>query len=433
MSWRDTIKSQSSGGAPLVGAFRGAKFIVPDSEGTFGRRVQLHEYPMRDIPWVEDLGRSARHFACEVFVDDSLPGGYLAARDALIVALEAEGGGTLVHPWYGTMQVALAEPAAVRESTRDGGRANFRLSFIEAGSLRFPTSAADTAQAVDKKAGTPSTPTTDGTGTVSGTGEGALGTAMDRFAAVFDVSHLPDWGVTDLANDVYQTLSLVEDRVSGTAGTVAGLIRTPGNMAAAIVGSMQRLREIAGEPIRAIGLYKPLFSAGSDVAATPATTNVRKQQAASSAALHRLVQQTAVIEACRSAGQLDFPEPGTTSSGATQTFFQTRAEVLALASELQDALDAQMEVVDPVTGAPIDDSLFQALDALRAAMVTDLRTRGARLPELTTYTPRGSMPALVIAYRLYGDATRDEEIVLRNHISRPGFVPGGRELEVLNA
>ncbi|MHB1183401.1 MAG: DNA circularization protein [Desulfobulbia bacterium] len=397
MSWRDTIKGRSEGGVPLVGSFRGAKFIVPDSDATFGRRAEVHEYPRRDTPWVEDLGRKARQFSIEVFVDGRL-GDYLAARDALIAALEEKGSATLVHPWYGSMTVSLAEPAGVRESTREGGRATFRLAFVEAGELRFPTSGVDTATVVDKQAS-------------------ATLTSMIRdFIKNFNVDGLPAWSLAEIERDLYGALAEVEGLISGVAGAIAGEIRTPGNMAAGIIGAIQRLRGIAPEPLQAVGLYKRLFAAGEDNPTVPATTAVREQQVQNSAAVQRLTQQTAVVEAARSASQADYP---------------ARDEALATAAMLQEALDVQMEAVEPVTGAPISDPVYQALAALRAAVSIDLRTRGARLPELTGYTPGTTLPALVIAHRLYGDATRADEITDRNRIRHPGFVPGGETLEVV--
>lgn len=406
MSWRDTIKGRSEGGVPLVGSFRGAKFIVPDSDATFGRRAEVHEYPLRDTPWVEDLGRHARQFSIEVFVDgrlvpspDGRPGNYLAAKDALIKALEEKGSATLVHPWYGgAMTVSLAEPASVRESTREGGRATFRLAFVEDGGLRFPTSGVDTATVVDKQA------------------RATLTSMIGDFIKNFNVAGLPAWSLAEIERDLYGTLAEVEGLISGVAGAIAGEIRTPGNMAAGIIGAIQRLRGIAPEPLRAVGLYKRLFAAGEDNPTVPATTAVREQQVQNSAAVQRLTQQTAVVEAARSASQADYP---------------ARDEALATAAMLQEALDVQMEAVEPVTGAPISDPVYQALAALRAAVSIDLRTRGARLPELTGYTPATTLPALVIAHRLYGDATRADEITDRNRIRHPGFVPGGETLEVV--
>ena len=40
-------------------SFKGAPFHVEETGGQFGRRTVLHEYPFRDLPYGEDLGRSA--------------------------------------------------------------------------------------------------------------------------------------------------------------------------------------------------------------------------------------------------------------------------------------------------------------------------------------------------------------------------------------
>src|SRR6185437_9361631 len=122
MSWRDNLRP---------GSFRGVAFLIDTGVSTqIGRRGQLHEYPLRDLPWAEDLGRRARRFAVNCLVIGS---DYMTARDQLIAALEARGPGTLVHPYYGTMRVSVVDAVEVREDTKDGGVARFRIPFAEAG------------------------------------------------------------------------------------------------------------------------------------------------------------------------------------------------------------------------------------------------------------------------------------------------------------
>ena len=77
------------------------------------------------------------------------------------------------------------------------------------------------------------------------------------------------------------------------------------------------------------------------------------------------------------------------------------------------------------------DNVFVALSDLKTAVINDINTRALDLSKLVAYTPKSTLPAVVLAYRLYGDANRDEEIVTRNSIAHPGFVIGGRTLEVL--
>src|SRR5579871_3815536 len=90
-------------------SFRGVPFGVLTDTDTFGRRLALHEYPMRDKPWAEDLGKRARRFQIAGFlITDSLVyggGDVIAQRDAMAAAVEAAGAGALVHPTLGSVQV----------------------------------------------------------------------------------------------------------------------------------------------------------------------------------------------------------------------------------------------------------------------------------------------------------------------------------------
>lgn len=400
MTWRDRIQSNSVDGQPLLGSFRGARFVVPENDLEFGRRKQVHEYPKRDTPYVEDIGRKARRFSVQVFVDGSITadGDYIPARDALIAAIEEAGPGTLVHPWYGSLRVDVVE-SSVRESTREGGRAAFQLAFVEAGEAIFPTATVQTASQVEAAA------------------DAALETVQADFEQAWDVDKLPGFSLAELAAEIDRTLAEVERWVAGAVDSVAAQIRAPGNMAAALVGAVRRLADATSAPLRAISLYKTLFGAGSSSPAVPTTTPTRRRQAAATAALHAAVQRSAVIEACRASSRADYP---------------ARDDALAVRVSLLDALDEQMEAVDAVTGAPVADEVYQGLAALRAAVAEDLRVRGARLPEARHVTFGATLPALVVAYRVHGDAARDAEIVDRNRIRHPGFVPGGRALEVLH-
>ncbi len=94
-------------------------------------------------------------------------------------------------------------------------------------------------------------------------------------------------------------------------------------------------------------------------------------------------------------------------------------------TEVTDRLDTLME-------SATDDESYQALADLRSATAKDITARGADLARVVAYDPPATRPALVIAYDLYEDAGRDAEIVGRNHVRHPGFVPGGQPLEVLS-
>ncbi len=92
-------------------SFRGVPFAVYGGDSRFGRRLAIHEYPGRDKPYIEDMGRSTRRIRMSGFlVTDSLVyggGNVLAQRDALVAAVESAGPGALMHPTLGALKVSV--------------------------------------------------------------------------------------------------------------------------------------------------------------------------------------------------------------------------------------------------------------------------------------------------------------------------------------
>ena len=96
MTWKDRLQDAS---------FRGVPFKVEEESAGTGRRVETHEYPNRDKPYTEDLGKVTFRPSITAYVvgDDCFD-----QRDRLIEALNKPGPGTLVHPTYGEVRKAVA-------------------------------------------------------------------------------------------------------------------------------------------------------------------------------------------------------------------------------------------------------------------------------------------------------------------------------------
>lgn len=79
-------------------SFRGIPFEVTASGLKIGRRTVVHEYPQKDQPFVEDLGRATRQITLTAFVigDD-----YIAQAQSLMAELEAPGSGHAHTPLAG--------------------------------------------------------------------------------------------------------------------------------------------------------------------------------------------------------------------------------------------------------------------------------------------------------------------------------------------
>lgn len=94
-------------------------------------------------------------------------------------------------------------------------------------------------------------------------------------------------------------------------------------------------------------------------------------------------------------------------------------DALVVRQQICDLLDAEILIA----GNEGADASFNALRTLRAAVVRDLTQRGAKLAPLMTVASPNPVPALVIAQRLYRDASRADELVVEANPRHPAFMP----------
>lgn len=159
-------------------SFRGAGFHVEVGALAGGRRVALHEFPKRDTPYAEDMGRRARRFPCTGYIVDE---DYIPERDALIAALEAGGPGTLVHPTLGAFRVVCDGFSAIERRDK-GGYVEFEMTFVEAGSLTASSMSA----------------TTDTSGAVNTVADGAGKASASTLDGSLDAYDLPGFNGADV-------------------------------------------------------------------------------------------------------------------------------------------------------------------------------------------------------------------------------------------
>ncbi len=64
-----------------------------------------------------------------------------------------------------------------------------------------------------------------------------------------------------------------------------------------------------------------------------------------------------------------------------------------------------------------------ALTRLRADLNNDISSRLAQVEKTVSRIPSESLPAVVLAAQWFDDASRETDILYRNNIAHPGFVP----------
>lgn len=435
MAWRDDLRKVSFADGEAPGAsFRGVPFRTVGADTGVGRRNIIHEYPQRDIPYAQDLGRRAREFRVNGYVvgDD-----YMQQRDALIVALEEFGPGELVHPRYGTLNVVVVGKIDISESSENGGIARFAITFVESGKNAFPQAAANTQDGVHDAAD-------------------ALGNAaVSQFASKIDLAGAAALAtdaisrVTSTINTIKKMVSLnglvdsagdIVRGVSSIADDIADLIRTPETLALRMQSLWQDLSVALDRPGAAMADLRALAgdndsepdawndgSSSSTGSWGGGSTGGLSGGAVGSAVLGTTAAQRMINLAADQAfvrSQCMAAQARILTDSIAVGDILTADDALTYAKRLTDQIDHELEAYDP----PIE--IAAALIDLRVAVVRDVAEQGDRLLQRSIFTTQSILPALVIAQRIYQDATRADELVARNDVRNPLFVPAG-PLEVL--
>lgn len=389
MSWIDQLRQAS---------FRSVPFLVETAERDGGRRVVVHELLSRPIPIVEDLGLATRRHAISAYVvgDD-----VQAQRDRLIRALEIEGIGTLIHPYLGSLSVSV-ESVRLLQTTREGRVARFGIVFVESDvpgteARTSPRAAvAESSSALETAAADDFAERTELEGIPDWTLAAALdeyGSALDRIGAV-DLSAGPFEEVAALARAIDQTGDLLIDAAGGFGWP------------AALQDSLDRIEEAVGSREAALEVYLGL----DDFRGSPASGLSQLGRIADENALaaEELLRALALAAAVRVAALIDW-------------------------ASLEDALRARDRIsrrLDSLADQAGDGTYSQIVD-LRARLAAAVPIEEESLPRIQIVRLQASTSSILLAYRLFADASREREIVDRNRPAWPGRLPVSDPLEVL--
>lgn len=400
------------------GSFRGVPFNVESVDLGGGRKIVVHEYPLQDDPFIEDLGQRGRAFSIEAYVIGDF---YIDLRDALIKALEAEGPGRLDLPYIsleaGEFQVSSF---SVRESREEGGIARFLIEFLQTpAEPMFPMELPDLMGSVDSKVkalldaaqnALPAAMNTKGQPSaflksLSSVVKGA-GNAINAALAPINTAVGAFTGPLDQATQFAADLKRQVDKIILDADT---LVRSPFVAADRFRDVFEALFESPALPPRNLDALLEVYEFDSETPKPAPVTRNREREGANYDALQLMIQRMTLASAASFAPRVEYE--------SFEAAVETRERITAL-------LDEQIEVAG--------DDLLPALTDLRAALVQAVPGEGSDLPRLLSFTPPATLPSVVIAHRLHGNVDKELDLVARNKIRHPGFVLGGRALEVLS-
>lgn len=381
-------------------SFRGLAFHVEASTGRDGRRLAVHEYPGRDLPHVEDLGRSSRRLALTAHV---IGPDWASRRDALVDACAREGAGLLVHPTLGQIQVR-AESVSWSERADELGICRVEIEFVEdGGAPPSPTARLDVAGAVEAAVIL------------------AAAEARAAFVATWSVAGWPNFVEAGARHALGRLAVLVSglpvrgpdvDRLVRAVEGWAGAVALPA--AAAIAGTVGDLLDAvaasAGPAPAEAALADLAFRFASDLAqdpglpAVPAWTPAGRADGGNRRAVVLLVGRLSLAARVRAA--------------VARGDLRARPDAENLRRRLSGAIEAaRLAAADAA-----EDAAYAALGTLRAATGQYLAQLAGTLSEVAVAAFPRSLPILAAAHRLTGDARQIEAVASRNPGRHPAFM-----------
>lgn len=406
-TWRDQL---------LPASFRGISFLIPQASVPVGMKVQLHEFPQRDEPYAEQLGKQAQvhRLVCWIIGDDCFE-----RRDKFMEALETPGAGELVHPWLGRMQVKAGE-AELTHDFKQGGMAAFAVTFYPDIPLKFPTAKVNTQQQVVKAS------------------DSLLDSALARYKSAMEKVDQARLGLARLRNSLSGVYTVIQQQFStiigaftNLTGFVQSLMNAPDSLSSLFSSYFSEFSvdDYLGDDSGSS--YRNSVATATQQAEAVASINTVSDSggvdaAAASQATANLVQDALLVQVALIISEM--PVTSQPVSTATVASVEQQAVQPIVRPEVPVADDV-IELRDNLNEAIFQASLkadpehYMVLNTLRQTIVkhlTAVAESGVRLVEIT---PPETLTALVLAYRRFGDATRESEVVQRNRLRHPGFVP----------
>lgn len=411
-------------------SFRGIPFLWDERGGETTPRFAEHDFPMKRGRWHEDMGQGPQVFTVN---------GFLIAPSALLVRAELvalqkacrnQRPGTLFHPIHGAVN-CVCTGFKWKEARDRLNRIDLDLTFVEDSGSSAPIAnrwlGAALSDAVNAA-------------------EEFIGGAIDQ---VWNLVELPASALNAAASALAElgatlllSTSLLGDAVQTVAAGPLSLLR--GGISSLLSGLSVPLIQVFrafttdanGTPLglsadQATTTWRtllPLATFTLPSASGPTTSRAITAQAIDGLAV--TVRRLALLQLANLTRQMSFASSDEAIAARNQLYDLMDTEIVAAADRA--ATDSNPAAAD----------VSQALAKARAEMSTDLTTRAASLKPVGHITLAQSMPAIAVAYALYGDddasaGARDNTLSLildfdqRNHLQDPGLVPGGVALEYL--
>lgn len=426
-------------------SFKGVPFFVERESEEGGRGLVVHKFPNRDTPYIEDLGEDPREYDVTAYVhgDDSD-----SQAQRLMAVCTSRGAGVLVLPLLGATRVVCKTQKRAWEKDKLGYVA-FELKFYREGAGFALASVPLLASTAFAAAGAAAS-------ALVGTFAGALRLAEQADFAIEAATSTIEDGLA--AVDLLRTTSAiapdvsaaVRDAVAEQLGALPTMLSPAGASAAAIEDLAARVPGLAELAVAAADGARSSSSASSSATLADAT-GPAAIAAGLVAAVRALADGMAPDVAVRAMLDLAGAFPVVVRAPAYPTrSAQVSAENAAAAARLvrlaglvawceavvrrpyasrPEGVSARAEIAERFerelndAGGAENVALFVAISDLRGAAVEYLSRVVNDLAPVITIEAARSLPSLWWAWRLYADPARAGELVGRNGVAHPSYMP----------
>ncbi|CAK7025901.1 DNA circularization N-terminal domain-containing protein [Saezia sanguinis] len=438
--WREHIHAAS---------FRGVPFGVMSGDGTFGRRVAVHEYPFRDSVYIEDLGRSTRRLTIRGFlVQESKvyqAGDVFTQRDSLIAACEQSGSGTLVHPTLGEITVYVPDGGLqINEGVESERVFEFTLTCMEGGEKAFSIQVG--AESITRQSWLSTLVTIATRYVVMVKSEinsvayairavkSTTGGFMELAQSTLDaVSNLQGAVESAFGNQKYSRYN--SGSIGGSVSGVIGVSRNEPDVANPAVVIAEKTatsvmdKNTVEQTIEDAGDYINLEEIPESI------QNIIKEMAEATGSDKDKINAFETLSQYTNSGyqksQLDKTLVDLTvgmmvwMSTSTMTYVALQYTPFSL-EEAQRILERVCTALDRALLLCADlgeDECYQLLLEQRRQFVQAYTQKYASLSNLMQVSLNAPLPALLLANRLYQDATRSSELIQAANPKHPAFMP----------
>ncbi|MBF0168800.1 MAG: DNA circularization N-terminal domain-containing protein [Alphaproteobacteria bacterium] len=387
-----------------LASLAGIKIEVPTRSMSGGRQLHVHEFVQSEEPYIEDLGGKANKFSLDAVL---IGADYKTRLDQLLAACAKPGPLEFIDPWGLTIRVHV-ESWEQTISQKELGKAVLRLSLVKDGTGAQPSVVTDTSYVTRQASGTAATSVIEWFADSFSVENNPAALSADPVAAIGNLvsklSTMARYGTAPA-----QSISAALSQAASLQAGAFGLLRTPTSLGGQAQGLISQVLGLVstGAPRYQASRYLA-NSYGDDLEIIPATTATHRAEIANRGALVNLVRGLALTEQAKASADVSW---------------MVREDAEAARAELSMGLENLASI------AP--DTTYVTLTDLRTAVVTDITARALDLSRLSTFTPQAHMPALLVAHKLYGDASREGEIVGRNRPMMPGYLSAGQPLTVM--